>query len=141
MADGLILLFEDEDGLAELYSDVIQMSGYTVQHYFKPTDFLGEKPEDITRTLDSSKLIWTDGDMPLMHGLDLAQKLRIEHNYTKPIVYNSGRLAQQDIAELETRTVQKPDGSQIILINRALAKPITVKTTLQVIAELTAPKP
>ena len=140
MADGLILLFEDDDGVAEFYRDCIPLSGYRVQHYWKPSDFL-KQAADVQRLLDESLLVLTDGDMPGMHGLELIRTLRTDHDYKKPAIYNSGRLAEKETAELEAQQVTLRDGSQIALVNRALVKPVGLRTLISTIEAVTAPKP
>lgn len=140
MANELVLLFEDNDGVADFFKDIVETHGYRVNHYLNPADFFAQK-EEAARQLEKSALIWTDGEMPKMHGLDLTRKLRLEHAYNKPIVYNSGRLADREVTDIEAQTVTRADGSSILLVNKVLIKPVDLKTIYKTLDTLLAPKP
>ena len=102
-----ILIADDEEGIREILSDMIEISGHQVTMVENGKIALEtylEKP-------DNFDIIISDGKMPIMDGFELVQRIRANKEIKQPkIVILSGNDRSTVMHEKETCSDSKIDG-------------------------------
>ncbi|WP_458745924.1 response regulator [Candidatus Nitrosocosmicus sp. T] len=87
-----VLVVDDEDELAELYSKFLEVSGFNCMYFTDPHAAI----DDFAKNFNSYSLVITDLRMPGLDGLELTRRLRI-YNKTVKILLITGFLVEENL--------------------------------------------